>query len=344
MKICLLGDTHFCYKNSFNDYYRKFYSNIFFPYLEKNNIQTVLQFGDFFDNRVKLDIIGLEFVNNEFLTHFMYERELIALLGNHDIVKRNTLKHNSPIVAIDSNYNVNVVKQPTEFENILIIPWICEENSAEIFAAIENTNCKYLAAHLELAQFPMNKGHIMEHGMDAALFKKFDIVFSGHYHSPSQYLNGSNVVYLGTPYEMTFSDCDDQKYFYIFDTETGEFESIPNPCKMFHKIVYKDGSDYDLSLVEGCIVKVIVESKSDQMKYDVWLKELGEMNPMELKVVENFEQFGDEKIDIDNIDISDTLSLLSKYVEETSQDIDKDYMKNILNELYSDAIKLEYGE
>jgi hypothetical protein len=31
-------------------------------------------------------------------------------------------------------------------------------------------------------------------------------------------------------------------------------------------------------------------------------------------------------------------------VEETSMDIDKGYMKNILNDLYNDAIKLEYGE
>jgi DNA repair exonuclease SbcCD nuclease subunit len=341
MKICLLGDCHFCYKNSFNEYYKKFYSQVFFPYLEANNIKTVVQFGDIFDNRSKLDIIGLEFANMEFFSKFTDAIRLVTLLGNHDIVKKNTLKHNSPNVAIDSSYWVNIVSKPFGFGNCLIIPWICEENSAEIFSAIEKTSCKFLFAHLELSGFEMNRGYIMENGHDPKLFSKFEKVFSGHYHCPS---SGGNVVYLGTPYELTFSDCDDQKYFYIFDTETGDLEAIPNPYKMFHKIIYNEGSDYDLSSVENCIVKVIVEAKTDQMKYDIFMKTLTECNPMELKVVENFEQFGDEKIDVDNIDISDTLSLLSKYVEETSMDIDKGYMKNILNDLYNDAIKLEYGE
>lgn len=341
MKICLLGDTHFCYRNSFNEYYEKFYSQVFFPYLYKNDIKTVFQFGDLFDNRKSIDIVGLHHANEMFFNKFTDEFPLYSLIGNHDIAKKNTLKYNSPGLAIDSSSNFTPVSYPLEWNNILIIPWICEENYDEIMTAIDNTKCKYLFGHLELANFPMQAGHVIDHGMNHEIFKKFDKVFSGHYHSRSDYYNDSNIIYLGTPYEMTFADCDDPKYFYIFDTDTGEYEAIVNPYKMFHKIVYNDGSDYDLSTVENCMVKLIVDVKTDQMKYDIFVKQLNESNPMELKIIENFEQFGDEKIDVDNIDISDTLSLLHKYIEETQFDINKDLLKSTVQSLYIDALNME---
>ena len=54
MKICILGDTHFGMRNDslvFLDYCEKFYDEVFFPYLEKNNIKKILQLGDFWDRR-----------------------------------------------------------------------------------------------------------------------------------------------------------------------------------------------------------------------------------------------------------------------------------------------------
>ena len=56
-KIALLGDTHFGARGDnkfFQDYFKKFYDEIFFPYLINNNIKTVLQLGDIFDRRKKL--------------------------------------------------------------------------------------------------------------------------------------------------------------------------------------------------------------------------------------------------------------------------------------------------
>ena len=45
MKIALLGDTHFGARNdnsAFHDYFEKFYTEIFFPYLVENKIDTVV--------------------------------------------------------------------------------------------------------------------------------------------------------------------------------------------------------------------------------------------------------------------------------------------------------------
>ena len=47
MKIALLNDTHFGCRNdspAFMNYHNRFYDEIFFPYIEKNNIKTPSSF------------------------------------------------------------------------------------------------------------------------------------------------------------------------------------------------------------------------------------------------------------------------------------------------------------
>ena len=47
------GSTLRSKKNSklFHDYFLKFYNDVFFPYLEKEGITTIVDMGDTFDNR-----------------------------------------------------------------------------------------------------------------------------------------------------------------------------------------------------------------------------------------------------------------------------------------------------
>ena len=62
MKIALLGDTHFGVRNDarhFHEYYEKFYSEVFFPYLEEHGINTIIQLGDLFDRRKYINFLSL---------------------------------------------------------------------------------------------------------------------------------------------------------------------------------------------------------------------------------------------------------------------------------------------
>ena len=52
MKIALLNDTHFGARNDstiFDDFFHKFYNDIFFPYLKEHNIKTLIHLGDIVD-------------------------------------------------------------------------------------------------------------------------------------------------------------------------------------------------------------------------------------------------------------------------------------------------------
>ena len=64
MKIAILGDSHFGARGDsphFHKHFKKFYDDVFFPYLEQNGIECVIQLGDVFDRR--------KFVNYQTLKH-----------------------------------------------------------------------------------------------------------------------------------------------------------------------------------------------------------------------------------------------------------------------------------
>ena len=54
MRIGIITDTHFGARNdnqNFNDYFYKFYENVFFPTLKDNDITTCVHMGDVVDRR-----------------------------------------------------------------------------------------------------------------------------------------------------------------------------------------------------------------------------------------------------------------------------------------------------
>ena len=62
MKVALLTDTHFGGRGdniSFDTHFKRFYDNIFFPYLEQNNITKVVHLGDMFDRRKYINYLTL---------------------------------------------------------------------------------------------------------------------------------------------------------------------------------------------------------------------------------------------------------------------------------------------
>ena len=78
MKICLLGDTHFGMRGDsleFHKYIKKFYDNIFFPYLIENKIDTVFQLGDLFDRRKFINFNSLYLCRKYFLIYLWNSKE-----------------------------------------------------------------------------------------------------------------------------------------------------------------------------------------------------------------------------------------------------------------------------
>ena len=170
--------------------------------------------------------------------------------------------------------DVNIIMEPTVMQydscRIALLPWINPENYEDSMKFVANCDASVLGAHLELAGFDVQPGMPALHGMSPKDFERFEMVWSGHYHTKQ---SRGNITYFGTQFEMTWADCNDPKFFHVFDTETREVTAVRNPLTIFSKFVYDDADPacpegIDVSTFKGQFVKVVVKSKKDPFKFD----------------------------------------------------------------------------
>lgn len=352
MKICLLGDTHIGARNDnqhFHAYFQRFYDEIFFPYLRENNILHVIQLGDLFDRRKYINFQSLKLGRQYLFDRLNQEFTTWALVGNHDTFYKNTNEVNSLDLLLDGYHNINVVNDPVEIEfedkKFLLVPWICPENEARCLEAITTTNANIVVGHFEITGFEMYRGTICDEGLDISVFRRLPAVLSGHFHHKS---SNKNIHYLGTPYEITWSDYGDIKGFHIYDTDTEELTFIRNPFVMFHKILYDDTDktmeqmlEMDVQQYKGCIVKVIVRSKNNPPWFDVFIDRLEKAGVVDIQVVEDHFHL-DLEADEDIVnEAEDTLTILSKYIDQVQMTGDRQRLDTLMRNLYYEALSTE---
>jgi len=343
MRIALINDTHYGARKGsklFHDYFELFYKNVFFPTLEQYGITTLIHMGDAFDSRKSIDYQSLEWAKRVVFEP-LRNYDVHMIVGNHDSYYKNTNNTNSPQLLLKDYPNVKTYSDPTEIKvgnlDILLLPWICMDNQDQSLKLIKKTKAKVAMGHLELQGFRVNRSLVMEHGLEADLFKDFKKVFSGHYHTRS---NNGTVFYTGNPYEIYWTDVGDTRGFTIFDTETLEHEPINNPYKMFHNIYYEDTNyqTFDTREYENKIVKVVVRKKTDTKQFERFIDKLYSSNIAELKIVENFEI--QESAEFEAFESEDTLSILNRYIEEAEVNLDKSIVQKLLQEVYQEACEL----
>jgi DNA repair exonuclease SbcCD nuclease subunit len=326
MKLVLISDTHYGVRNdhtAFMDNTKDFLDNTFFPFIDSNNISTVIHLGDLLDRRKYVNINTARRLREDFLTP-LKERNLDVhiITGNHDTYFKNTNDVNSIEELVVGKYNFKTYTDATEvvFDGvpILFIPWICDDNREQILNATQTTKSQIVMGHLEIQGFEMHKGSIVSHGDDRHIFDKFDIVMSGHYHHRS---SDGHIFYLGSHAEFTWSDYDDPRGFHVFDTETREITFIENPYKMFRKVWYNDADDsflqkkIDYSIYRGSMVKVIVTNKTNHYWFDKFIEHLESENPIDIQIVEdNLHLDLEENEDIVD-EAESTLDIFKKYIE-----------------------------
>jgi len=356
MKLCILGDTHFGARGDsldFHKYFQKFYDEVFFPYLIENDIRVVFQMGDLFDRRKFINFNSLYLSRKYFFEKC--ERlgiKLHTLIGNHDVAYKNTLEVNSPSLLLNEYSNIEIYEEfdTVDFDGVSIdvVPWICDDNVDDIFNRMKESKAQICFGHFEIAGFEMDRGNVCESGIDKQSLSKYDVVLTGHFHHKS---TDGNITYIGTPYEMTWADWNDPKGFHIFDTETREMNFVKNSFSMFHKITYDDGKttfedwkEYDFSKLKECYVKVVVLNKQNPFLFDHVIDSLYKAGVSDLSIVEDFT---DVNVDLDQDIIDqaeDTITILSKYIDNLTLDVEAEKLKSIMRELYVEALNTEVAE
>ena len=351
MKIAVINDTHFGARNdnqNFNEYFYKFYDNVFFPYLKDKGITTCVHMGDVVDRRKFISYRIANDFRKRFIGQFQKDGiDLHIIIGNHDTYYKNTNDVNAMEELVGQDrFKIYTNPEVVEFDGVPIqfVPWINAGNYDASMAALSRSPAQIAMGHLEIDGFEMFKGgHRHEGSYDRKIFRRFDIVMSGHFHHKS---DDGQVYYLGTPYEIYWNDWQDPKGFHIFDTETRELERIVNPYTLFEKIYYddssKDYSKYDLEKYKEKYVKLIVVSKKDLFQFDVFVDKLLKADAYEVKIVEDFSELDAENVSDDIVEnTQDTMTLLEMYIDELNVDLSKSRLKNKMRELYTEAQDLE---
>ena len=344
MKVAIITDTHYGARKGsdhLHNYFEMFYRDVFFPSLEKYQVDTIIHMGDIFDSRKSIDLKSLEW-SKKVVFEPLKKYNVYAIVGNHDCYYKDTNYVNSPELLLRAYPNIKLYSKATEIKidklKILMLPWINSENFDETKKLIDGCDSKIVMGHLEINGFRATRGHMMENGMDTSVFDKFDRVYSGHFHTRS---TDGKIYYLGNPYEMYWNDVNDTRGFHIFDTNTLELTPINNPYKLFYNVYYDD-TNYKLfntSIYKNKIVKVIVRKKTNIKEFEKFIDKLYASGVQDLKIIENFEIQESEEFDINEDE--NTLSILNRYIEESEFDLDKNIIKNIFQDLYREACEVE---
>jgi len=349
LKLAIITDQHFGARNdsiAFLDFFQKFYDNTFFPALELHRIDTVLILGDTFDRRKYVNFYSLQRTKDMFFDKLeTMGIRVYMLAGNHDTYYKNTNDVNSPDLLLKEYLNITVIDSPSEIiiddTKICMMPWICPENYTESLAMLTSTEAEICMGHFEISGFAMYRGMESHEGLSKEIFNKFDLVFSGHYHHRS---NDNHIYYLGNPYELTWQDYNDPRGFHLFDLSTRGLEFIYNPYTMFSRIEYDDKEKIPLDLdaidLTDKFVKLIVVNKTDYYKFDKFIQKLYNKGCAEIKIVEDLSEFEDGEVG-EEINLEDTLSVLSNYIESIETDVDKEQVKNFMKSLYTEAVNIE---
>jgi DNA repair exonuclease SbcCD nuclease subunit len=349
LKIAIITDQHFGARSdsiAFLDFYQKFYDGTFFPALDENGITHLLILGDTFDRRKYVNFYALQRAKEMFFDKLAARNISVHMLaGNHDTYFKNTNDVNSPDLLLREYTNIVVIDSPETIvidgTSICMMPWICPDNYQESLDEMKNTKAEICMGHFEIAGFAMHRGMESHDGLSKEIFDKFDMVFSGHYHHRS---DDGHIYYLGNPYELTWQDFKDTRGFHLFDLQRRELEFISNPNTMFERVEYDDKEqdpiDLDSIDLTSKYVKLVVVNKTDYYKFDKFVQKLYNKGCHEIKIIEDMSEFQDGELG-EEINLEDTVSVLSNYVDSIETDVDKEHIKTFMRTLYTEAVNQE---
>ena len=353
MKIAFICDTHFGARNDspfFLDNALTFFEKQFFPYLKENNITEVIHLGDFFDRRKYVNFNTLSSVRKRFINKFDEENiKLHVTIGNHDTYFRNTNDLNSLKELLTDRYkNITVYENPTtlKFDDFCfgIIPWVTKENETEVIDFISTCPCRMIGGHFEIVGFQVVLGVKHTHGFTTEMFKRFDRVLSGHFHIKQ---SQGNIHYLGTQYQINFSDVYSSKGFHVYDTVTDTMEFIENSNNIFHIFNYDDSTPDEVKRIAKFIgetnlkhgfIRVTVRSKSKQQVFDKFIDALWDKGIQDLSVIED--QIDQKSSGVEFTESEDTMSIIDREVDAIERDLDKGKLKSLIRDLYMESLKI----
>jgi hypothetical protein len=336
MKLAIIGDIHF--KKNKNDIEKNYRNRVLYfvsETLKERGINTVINLGDFFDDRKNIDISVLAETKELFWKYFSFLHKFYCIIGNHCSYFRNTLDISS-VKELMPFSNFIPIGECINLENCLLVPWINDENAPDFTKAVEETKSKYCMGHFEINSFAKIKGFDETNGLSTALFHGFKQVFSGHFHLTQ---DKANISYVGSLFQNDRNDLNDIKRIMILDTDTGEVEEIRIPFELFKRVTInseEEMNDDTIALFDEKIVDLVFNIPRT-MKREKFIDKVSELNGFSLNVIDNSE-LAKESVELQSHN-EEIVELFQEYLTtcSTIDDKRKDSLKNLFVEIYEEV-------
>lgn len=359
-RIWMIADTHVgCRQNSvlWLNLIESYFYDFFIPLVKREYREgdVLVHLGDVFDNRQSINLAAQHLVIKLFEDLTKIFPEIHVLVGNHDIMKKNS----NDITSIDCiKYipNVNIHKEPKlldyELGKCFLMPWRRDrEHEIETVATIPD-DVKYVFCHTETqgVQLGPNNKVLSEHGNVVSVFNKFKRVYSGHIHYRQE---KKNFILVGNPYQMTRSDRDNQKGIYVLDLQTDKhtfYENHHSPKFLKYNInqLYERTIEDIRNEIKDNFVDVYISANILGMYNINKFMDLldGYAYRLDPKIYDSSNEniMLNDNVENQSTDI-DLLKIADIYIEKLSYDEElKTKISNTIHELYDNIINTTYED
>lgn len=342
-RIALIGDPHFArkaehplIKKHIKDG-QEAYFDFVVAELNKHNIKTVLISGDLHDTRQSINVEALV-LTKRLLQTKMKDFDVHIILGNHDMYYENSYDITS-LELFEDIPNVTVYRNEVEMKTFLgktwyMFPWIIHErenNTVEFLKELaskplKDRNNTVLFGHFEMFGINMEGNSMSTFGLDPNTFMDAsNTIFSGHYHGKSiTEKSSSKLVYLGSPYPMTFANANQQHGIWLVD-ENLNTEFIENKISPRFVDVW-DTDDMDLlDDLNNCFVRLYINKTiTSEKEFEIRLK-IENKKPILIRTLSyngskaEIEQKTEAEKEANRIIKMSTLDLAEIYIDQNSE-------------------------
>jgi hypothetical protein len=229
--------------------------------------------------------------------------------------------------------------------NIMFIPWVSDKEkfiSEEINLLTKYNDCNVCIGHFELMGFRMSKtSKIIDEGLPpATLTNIFKTIISGHYHTRNEKLmdNGSKVIYVGSPYQITRADTGDSRGYCILTFDNNEltkYEFIDTKKSIrFESITFPQ--EFTEEQIKNNVIDIYVNfaEKFDELKLEEYKNRVESMGPAfkpEIKLI-NADTLN-MTTELDGFAVKTTLDLINEFIDSIELD-EKEKVRTEIISLY----------
>lgn len=260
-------------------------------YCNEHKIKTFLILGDIFHTRGFISTFVVKSLH-DVLEHFNKSNiEVVLLAGNHD----QATKDYTPTALSVFRGVAKIVEKPEVYMDCLFLPYTSSSEQIEELLSKHYTDVVF--GHLGVSGGTVGEeDYELTSELKPEVFRDCKLVLLGHYHKPQTL---ENIVYVGSPLHINFSDAGQTKGFVHFEhgklhfvrTEYPEFIVFEvkeqKDLKVFQSM-YSENNFYWIKNFLGKDLKIdkknvrITDEKADIQKFTPRIADIHTMSDAEL--------------------------------------------------------------